>query len=126
MDVEVASEVIDLILAEAAAAHPHECCGILLGTGDRIERAVACANVHPEPARHFEIDPVSLIAAHKAARTGGPQVLGYYHSHPTGHAEPSATDRAMAVGDGRIWAIAAGGRIGWWRDNGDGFEALCP
>ncbi|GGD42078.1 M67 family metallopeptidase [Croceicoccus pelagius] len=126
MGIEVASEVIDLILAEAAAAHPHECCGILLGIDGRIENAVPCANVHPEPARHFEIDPSALIAAHKAARAGGLQVLGYYHSHPTGYAEPSATDRAMAAGDGRVWAIAAGGRIGWWRACADGFKPLCP
>lgn len=126
MDIEVASEVIDLILAEAAAAHPHECCGILLGQDGWVERALPAVNVHPDPSRHFEIDPAALIAAHKAARAGGAQVVGYYHSHPTGLAEPSATDRAMAAGDGRIWAIAADGRVSWWQDRQEGFAALCP
>ena len=120
------SAVVQTIRSEARAAHPRECCGILLGEGDRIAEARPCANVHPDPARHFEIDPAALVAAHKAARRGGPQVLGYYHSHPQGPARPSATDRAMAAGDGRVWAIAAGDRIGWWRDGKKGFAAVEP
>lgn len=121
---EVTSGVIATLLEEAARAHPHECCGILLGEGGRIERAVPCANVHPDPARHFEIDPAALIAAHRAARGGGAQVLGYYHSHPNGLAQPSPTDRAAASGDGRAWAIVAAGAVSWWRDGTHGFEAL--
>lgn len=114
--------------AAAAAAHPHEACGILLGRGTRITEARATANVHPTPATHFEIDPQALIDAHRAARTGGPQVLGYFHSHPRGRAQPSATDRACAAGDGKVWAILAGGDVTFWRDGEAGFTALslCP
>lgn len=112
------------ILAAAAQAAPREACGLLLGTGTHIETALATANVHPEPLRHFEIDPAALVAAHKAARSGGPHVLGYFHSHPNGLARPSATDAAMAAGDGRIWAIAAAGELGLWRDAPSGFEPL--
>ena len=61
-------------------------------------------------------------------RAGGPEVLGYWHSHPSGSPEPSATDRAQAPGDGRVWAIIApdgsGGTIGWWRDAPGGFVPL--
>lgn len=124
MKIEVTSGVIATLRQEARRAHPHECCGLLLGQGGRIEAALPCANVHPDPACHFEIDPAALIAAHRAARRGGQQVLGYYHSHPAGPAEPSATDRACASGDGRIWAIVADGAIGWWRDAMQGFERL--
>ena len=124
MEVELTSGAKATLLEEAARALPRECCGLLLGQGGRIEFALPCANVHPRPERHFEIDPAALIAAHRAARSGGPQVLGYYHSHPTGRAEPSATDRAQANGDGRIWAIVAGGTIALWRDLPGGFEAL--
>ena len=112
------------ILKAARQAHPNEACGLLLGTAAHIETALPTANVHPEPQRHFEIDPAALIAAHKAARAGGPQVIGYFHSHPNGLARPSATDAAQASGDGRIWAIAANGAVGLWRDAPSGFEAL--
>lgn len=112
------------ILMAAAAAAPHEACGLLLGQGQHIHIAQHAANIHPEPLRHFEIDPAALIAAHKAARAGGPEVLGYFHSHPNGLASPSATDAASASGDGRIWAIAAAGTLTLWRDAPSGFEAL--
>lgn len=124
MGVEVTSGASATLLEEAARAHPLECCGLLLGSGGRVDRVQPCANVHADPARHFEIDPAALIAAHKAQRAGGPQIVGYYHSHPTGIAAPSATDQAEASGDGRVWAIVAGGTVGWWRDEPGGFTAL--
>ena len=124
MPLAVARSVIATLFAEAARAHPEEACGLLLGSAERIETAVPARNVHPTPRTHFEIDPAALIAAHRAARAGGAGIAGYWHSHPTGPAEPSATDRASASGDGRVWAIVAGGEVAFWRDCPGGFEAL--
>ncbi len=128
MDIEVTSLALAAMRAHAAAARPHEACGILLGEGRRITAAREAANVHPAPATHFEIDPQALIDAHRAARSGGAQVVGYYHSHPAGPATPSATDRASAAGDGRVWAIIAPGHpaddVTFWEDGGQGFTAL--
>lgn len=124
MDLAVTSGAMATLLEEAQRAHPLECCGLLLGEQGTVREAQPCANVHPQPACHFEIDPAALIAAHRAARGGGMQVLGYYHSHPNGRAEPSAEDRAQASGDGRIWAIVAGGAVTWWRDMPERFEPL--
>lgn len=112
------------ILAAAAEAVPDEACGLLLGRASHVDAAVRTANVHPEPRHRFEIDPAALIAAHKAARAGGPALLGYWHSHPRGQPEPSATDRAAASGDGRIWAIAAAGAVRLWIDRPEGLEPL--
>ena len=124
-DVGVSQSAYTAMLAAARAAHPHEACGILLGRGTRILQARPTRNVHPTPATHFEIDPAALIAAHRTARVPGAlQVLGYYHSHPLGLPEPSATDRAMAAHDGRIWAIIAGQEVRLWRDGDDGFAPL--
>lgn len=124
MQVQVSSEVIVRLLAEAASAHPEECCGILLGDGQGITSVVPAANVHPEPERHFEIDPQVLVDAHRAARQGGPGVLGYYHSHPNGRTRPSPEDRKKAARDGAIWAIIAAGRITLWRSGDADFVAL--
>jgi proteasome lid subunit RPN8/RPN11 len=124
MEIEVTSEALGAMRAHAAAAHPHEACGLLLGEGIRITAAIEARNVHPSPATHFEIDPQALIDAHRAARGWGAQVLGYYHSHPTGAAAPSATDRACASGDGAVWAILAGADVTFWRDGEAGFTAL--
>jgi len=57
-------------------------------------------------------------------RSGGPELMGYYHSHPTGHPVPSATDCEHSTGDFRVWAIVAGGEVAFWRDSGKGFTAL--
>jgi len=124
MAITLTSGALATLLEEATRAGALECCGLLVGRGGRIKRAVPAANVHSDPARHFEIDPAALIAAHRDARAGGAAVLGYYHSHPTGRAEPSPTDQAMASGDGRIWAIIAGGTVTLWRDAPAGFEPL--
>jgi len=125
MEIVLTSEVHTALIAAARAAHPLEACGILLGKGRRITAARPARNVHASPRTHFEIDPQALIDAHRAARApGGCQVLGYYHSHPQGPAAPSATDRAEASGDGRIWAIIAGEDVRLWRDGGAGFAAL--
>ena len=136
-EIFVASQALTAMCAAAAAAYPHEACGLLLGDlsqgGGRITAVRETANIHPLPATHFDIDPQALIDAHRAARGGGgPQVLGYFHSHPTGEPAPSATDRAMAAHDGRIWAIigsgiavgVAGHDVRFWRDDVAGFAAL--
>lgn len=124
MLIEVASSALERMIAEAASAAPDECCGILLGTDNRIDSALPARNVHPDPALHFEIDPQALIDAHRAARAGGPQVIGYYHSHPHGEAAPSATDQTLAAGDGSVWAIIGKEGARFWRDDAGGFAPL--
>jgi predicted GIY-YIG superfamily endonuclease/proteasome lid subunit RPN8/RPN11 len=122
--VEVSAQALETMRAAARAAYPREACGLLLGEGTRITEARVTANVHPLPETHFEIDPQALVDAHRAARSGGLQVLGYFHSHPAGPPEPSATDRACAAGDGRVWAILAGDDVRFWKDGEQGFVAL--
>lgn len=123
-DLPIAARVYDQILSAARTAHPNEMCGLLLGQAGRITEARETPNVHPDPDRHFEIDPQALIDAHREEREGGPQVLGYFHSHPSGEPSPSETDKAMSAKDGKVWAIAAGENLRFWQDNPDGFHAL--
>ena len=135
MELRVSSAARAVMLAAAARAGAEECCGLLWGTpGDapRITRAEPCANVADDRRRRFEIDPAALIAAHRAMRAaegpgGAETLLGYYHSHPTGPAVPSTTDRAQAAHDGRIWAIialAADPPVTFWRDECNDFVAI--
>jgi proteasome lid subunit RPN8/RPN11 len=124
MEPRVTSQVLEELRAAAASAFPKEACGILLGEGAKITAFLEATNVHHAPETHFEIDPQALINAYRAEREGGPQVLGYFHSHPKGPAAPSATDQKMAAGDGKIWAISGSGEIQFWRDAKHGFEPL--
>lgn len=134
MGIAISSVLVKQITDHAASSRD-EVCGLVFGdsAGDRAsERIVAiapCANVAPDPARRFEIDPVALIAAHRAARGGGARVIGHYHSHPTGSPVPSPRDAADAVEDGQLWLIVGAGRIRAWRSRAGGaiagrFEAV--
>ena len=95
------------IRAQARDAGQAECCGLLLGDKAmlRVDDLLPAANVAADPRHCFEIDPVVLLAAHKAARAGGPAIVGHYHSHPRGEPVPSAADAAMAHDDGAVWLL---------------------
>jgi len=107
MILRLSRTLAEAIQSETEAAAPRECCGLLLGdqTTMLVTAILPAANVAPDPLHRFEIDPATLLGAYKAARAGGPQVLGHYHSHPDGEPVPSAIDDAMAQGDGEIWLI---------------------
>jgi proteasome lid subunit RPN8/RPN11 len=71
-----------------------EACGVLLGTMDEggnwsIEQAHPLENIYASPV-YFEFDPEELLTV-DLAYPG--QVVGVYHSHPTGFAMASSTDR---------------------------------
>jgi proteasome lid subunit RPN8/RPN11 len=111
----ITSGVEQQLLAAAATAAPEECCGLLLGRPGVIETAVPARNVAYDRSRSFEIDPAVLLRTHREARGAGLKVVGHYHSHPNGVAEPSKRDAAQAVEDGQLWVIVAGGRLSGWR-----------
>lgn len=112
--VELAAALKDAILAEAAGAFPRECCGLLEGVRDggvfRVRAVHPVANT-AMAADRFEIDPAAHLAVRKAARARGQAVIGCYHSHPDGRAQPSATDLAGAGENEFLWLIAAGGEL---------------
>jgi desampylase len=115
MRCRISRSVLDAIRQESAIAAPREACGLLFGEGDRVTAMQVVENVSEEPELRFEIDPAALFAALRAERAGGAKILGYWHSHPSGDATPSAADAAMAAPDGKLWLIAAGGAVRGWR-----------
>jgi proteasome lid subunit RPN8/RPN11 len=115
----------------AAAAYPWEGCGVLVGTMDAAGGAVSvrsvsgAANLSPRGRDRYELDPLAIVRAERAAREAGLDVVGFWHSHPDHPAAPSRldTERAWAEylyvivstsagGSGavRAWRLAAGGR----------------
>jgi desampylase len=115
MDIKIARALQDALLAAAAETPTVEICGLLLSDAGEISSIEILDNISSNLETEFEIDPSALIAAHKAARNGGPQVIGHFHSHPNGLCRPSARDSAESAGDGAVWIIIAGGRITAWR-----------
>ncbi len=120
MKIVIASTALAAIVDHAAAALPAEACGVVVGAAADIAAAIRATNVAADPTTAFEIDPATLVAVHRAERTGAGRVVGWYHSHPNGVARPSATDAARAAPDGRLWLIAAAGQVAAWRAGPDG------
>ena len=113
------------LLAEAAASPSQEVCGLLFGSEGEIVTAQPCTNVASDPDRAFEIDPAALVAAHKAARSGGPSLVGCYHSHPNGRTAPSPRDADAAWGGRLVWIIIADQGLTVWRNESAGrFQPL--
>jgi proteasome lid subunit RPN8/RPN11 len=73
--------------------YPHECCGALVGAGNRVTATVALPNTTEEgPRRRFMVRPSDYrVAEQKASELGG-ELLGFYHSHPDHPARPSQYD----------------------------------
>ena len=96
----ISQDDYDSIRAQAEQCYPNEGCGILLGNpahGNRNVSAIfPCDNAHPQPLRHYSIDPKQVIAAQKLARNQGVDIIGFYHSHPDHSAQYSETDLAEA------------------------------
>jgi desampylase len=124
MKVRISSEALAQIRAHQAAEPEREACGLLFGSDDRIDGVAAAENQAADPRTAFEIDGATLFAAVRAERAGGPKLVGYYHSHPNGRAEPSDTDRASAAADGKFWLIVTADAVTCWRAGADGFTPV--
>jgi proteasome lid subunit RPN8/RPN11 len=90
------------IFAEARAAHPRECCGLLEGSAKHIAALHPTRNLAERPDR-FEIDPAEQFRLMREGR----RIVGCYHSHPGGRAEPSPRDADHAGEAGFLWLICA-------------------
>lgn len=115
-----------LMLEHLCAAYPEEGCGVMIGTEDGGTRTIAHVMCfentrEDERARRYLIAPEQVLAAERAARDAGLDVLGFFHSHPDHPAEPSAFDvehawpfytyvivsvRQGRVADARAWRLA--------------------
>jgi proteasome lid subunit RPN8/RPN11 len=96
--VSIAIAVKRAVVAHARREAPKECCGFLIGAGDRVDLAVPMANIDPHPQTGFRIDPSEHIAVRRVLRQVLPDatIVGVYHSHPSGPAAPSPRDLAEA------------------------------
>jgi len=113
--------VDDAIRRHGEATFPHECCGALIGSGDRVVHVVALANTTEEgPRRRFLVRPSDYRQAEGSASELGADLLGFYHSHPDHPARPSQYDldhawptfayiivsvMAGAAGDMTVWYL---------------------
>lgn len=94
---QIPAELIRRILSHAVDTYPAECCGLLVGRGEQVHAVEPVRNLHAHDRQdRFEIDPVDHVRVFEAARAVGDRIIGCYHSHPNGLAQPSSLDRRLA------------------------------
>jgi len=113
----LSDELAARILQAAARAYPAECCGLIEGVkregGWQALAVHEAANLSPDPKRRFLIDPQVQFDLMRRLRGREESIIGCFHSHPDGRAEPSATDRAEAYETDFLYLIAAGAAEGF-------------
>jgi len=110
----ISGQLAEKIRAHGAETYPHECCGALLGRDAGVIEGSDPAKypVAPEreilalyplvnrrddsPRSRFSVTSEDVMAAERAARVSGMDVVGWYHSHPDHPARPSQFDRDHA------------------------------
>ena len=89
----LAPGVATAIREHGQETYPHECCGALVGEGERVTAVVPLPNTTEEgPRRRFLVRPKDYMLAERRASELGGQLLGFYHSHPDHPARPSQFD----------------------------------
>jgi proteasome lid subunit RPN8/RPN11 len=123
--------LIDRLWQGVHQALPDEACGLLigevliprLGGGDgqhlwRVSDILPMRNALAGSDRGpmaFVMDPQDLFDAQRDLRCQGAAVIGHYHSHPNGLAQPSPHDVAQITDPDAVWFIAAvGGTLSAW------------
>ncbi len=87
------------MIAHALSGYPNEVCGMLAGRGGAVEKIYAMRNAKPGPD-YYEMDPEEQFQVMKDIRNSGLEMIGLFHSHPTGQAYPSSVDVERAYWPG--------------------------
>ena len=95
--IRIQPEPWSAMVAHAQRTYPNECCGAMLGTIDgdtkNVSESISLENAFAgAQAQRYELRPEDLLAADKAARDRGMDLIGIYHSHPDCDAYFSTTD----------------------------------
>lgn len=111
MILQIDAALMKAMIDAAEAAYPAEACGLIIGRGKgqlaRVTRVVPAANLLAATEDRFELDPGVRIRVEKELRETGTKdrIVGHYHSHTDGSADPSAADRAAAFEPDLAWVI---------------------
>lgn len=135
--VAISSEARRSIADCANAALPDESCGVLIGRAGQQAEIVAAWNtpnrMPGDRTRRFALAPSDLYGQIVRARSMALDVIGFFHSHPVGEAQPSRCDiRDAGAWAGYIHAIYAcapgegARRLRFYRTHMVGWDELAP
>jgi proteasome lid subunit RPN8/RPN11 len=119
----LAPGVLDRLRRRALVASPRECCGLLIGRLSAlavdVRATLPVPNAAADAARRFSIPAATILPAQRAAESKGLDVVGFYHSHPFGGAEPSREDIDGAAAGYLHVIVGSDGARAWRRADPD-------
>src|SRR3989338_2425096 len=86
----------DRIIAHCLREAPNEACGILAGSGGKVERVYEMTNAEASPET-FLMDPKEQLKVVKDMRSLRIEMVAIYHSHVASPARPSSHDIDLAL-----------------------------
>jgi proteasome lid subunit RPN8/RPN11 len=75
---------------------PLEACGLLAGLNSKVEAVLEVSN-QAQSAVRFVMNPIEQLHAFEWIESNGLELIGIFHSHPTGPETVSPTDIADAA-----------------------------
>lgn len=119
------NEQLQQMIAHVDAHLPMEACGLLAGRGFSVESVLVVANQAQSPVRYV-MDAIEQLNAFEWIDSQGLDLVGIFHSHPTGPETVSPTDIADAAYDVVQVILARANGIwhprGFWIENNSYYE----
>ena len=84
------------MIAHVNSCAPLEACGLLAGLNSKVETVLAVTN-QAQSAVRYVMDPIEQLKAFEWIESNGLEIVGIFHSHPTGPETVSPTDIADAA-----------------------------
>jgi|SRR5688572_23168662 proteasome lid subunit RPN8/RPN11 len=89
-------EHLQIMINHVDAHAPLEACGLLAGNDSKVEKIFLVQN-QAHSAVRYVMNPIEQLTAFTWIESNGMDLLGIFHSHPSGPAAVSATDIAEAA-----------------------------
>lgn len=130
MTLSLPAALREAMVEHAREGAPEEVVGVLAGDhGEErsvVERRYPAENAATTPESRYEVAPREELEILERADEAGADVVGFYHSHPSGPLAPSETDARLAAWPDRSYVIVslAGEEpeVGSWRWTGESFR----
>jgi len=94
------------IIEHCDREYPNEACGILAGSGSRVDTVYSLLNEKPSPA-FYRIDSKEHFRVIREMREACKELIGIYHSHTGSPAYPSSTDVELAYYPEAVYVIVS-------------------
>ena len=117
----ITKEQYQKMIAHVQLHAPLEACGLLAGHDSKVETVLEVTN-QAQSAVRYVMDPIEQLNAFEWIESNGLELIGIFHSHPTGPETVSPTDIAESAYD-VVQVILARANGNWhprgfWIENG--------